>query len=118
MTLSLACRSAGGSMIRDIALRMLVAVFAAGAAIPASAESKTLRFMLQFSASNPLGQNVREFAREVEARTSGAVTIEPIDLQMLYGDNEVPWVVSTSVADMGLAPMTQYMAEVPAAGFL
>jgi len=106
----------GGSMMHVIALRMVVAILVVAAAIPAEAQTKTLRFLLQFSASNPLGRNVLEFVRDVETRTGGAVKIEPTDLQMLYGDNEVPWVVATSVADMGLAPLGQYLTDVPAAG--
>ncbi|MGH6814767.1 MAG: TRAP transporter substrate-binding protein DctP [Hyphomicrobiaceae bacterium] len=94
-----------------------VVMLAVTAAAASAGQTKTLRFMLQFSESNPLGRNILEFAREVETRTDGAVKIATTDMQMLYGDNEVPWVVGTNVADMGLAPLGQYLGDVPAAGF-
>src|SRR5262245_13410584 len=103
-------------MMHVISLRVLVAVFIVAQATLAMGQTKKLRFMLQFSASNPIGQNILEFIRDVETRTVGAVKLEPTDPQMLSGDNEVPWVVSTNMADMGLAPLGQYLMDVPAVG--
>jgi TRAP-type C4-dicarboxylate transport system substrate-binding protein len=55
------------------ALWLLAALAGVG---PASAHAETLRLGLPISLDSPAGLNIREFARQVQARTSGAISID------------------------------------------
>jgi C4-dicarboxylate-binding protein DctP len=102
--------------MRSRALSILVAFLYMAIAGVAAAQPKTLRLSLQVSASDPIGQNVTDFAREVEARTSGAVKIELHDKASLYEENEVVSAVSSGSVEMGAALLSQLAYDVPLAG--
>lgn len=91
------------------ALVSLVALVVAGLAVaaPAWAQSTTLRVSLPISPASPTGQNVLEFARQVQARTAGAVRIE-IDQTRGYGEHEVLGAVAAGAVEIGVTALNQF----------
>jgi TRAP-type C4-dicarboxylate transport system substrate-binding protein len=73
-----------------------------------------LRLQLPVAIDSPVGQNVRDFARQVEADSGGALVIE-IDSIKTYDENEVVSAVSAGAIDIGAAPLTQFAYDVPLA---
>jgi C4-dicarboxylate-binding protein DctP len=90
---------------------LLVALLCLAVAPAGRAEIHTLRLSLPISMDSPTGQNMREFARQVRARTSGALSIELQGLR--YQEHEiVPAVVSGEI-DIGATSLTQFTRDVP-----
>jgi C4-dicarboxylate-binding protein DctP len=80
------------------------------------AEDILLRITLQQPLSNPIGQNLQEFQRDVEAGTQGAIKVGIYDKAKFYLDYQVPEAVGSGAIEMGVAPLAQYSEDVPAAG--
>jgi C4-dicarboxylate-binding protein DctP len=78
-------------------------------------QTKTLRLNLPVSAGNPIGENILDFAREVERRTGGALRIAQSKTQR-YEDNEVISAVSSGAIEMGATSLNQFAFDVPLAG--
>jgi len=80
------------------------------------AQTKTLRLTVPVSAGNPISENIRDFQREVERRTGGAVKIALGDKALLYHDNEIVSAVSSGAIEMGATSLNQFAFDVPLAG--
>jgi C4-dicarboxylate-binding protein DctP len=81
-----------------------------------SADEVLLRISLQQSVSDPVGQNLSEFKREVETSTKAAVKVDIYDNAKFYLDYQVPEAVGSGAIEMGVAPLAQYATDIPAAG--
>jgi C4-dicarboxylate-binding protein DctP len=79
-------------------------------------QTKTLRLNLPASAGRPISENIRDFQREVERRSGGAMKIEIADKARLYEDNEVISAVSSGAIEMGATSLNQFAYDVPLAG--
>jgi C4-dicarboxylate-binding protein DctP len=88
---------------------------AAAPAKPAT-QTKTLRLNLPVSAGQPISENIRDFRREVERRSGGAIKIEIPEKTRLYEDNEVISAVSSGALEMGATSLNQFAYDVPLAG--
>ncbi len=100
-------------------LRLLAIVVALASQLlgePAAAEEVLLRITLQQPISNPIGQNLLEFKKEVEEKTKGTVKVDIFDKAKFYLDYQVPEAVSSGAIEMGVAPLAQYAEDIPAAG--
>jgi C4-dicarboxylate-binding protein DctP len=73
----------------------------------------TLRFSLPISLDSPTGQNIREFARQVQARTSGAVRIDVLDKDRSNEEHDVVTAVAKGEVEIGAAPLNQFAHDVP-----
>jgi C4-dicarboxylate-binding protein DctP len=82
----------------------------------ALAQTITLRMSLPISADSPIGQNIREFARQVEARTGGAVRIELQGGERRYEEHEVVAAVASGAIEIGATTLNQFAYDVPLAG--
>jgi C4-dicarboxylate-binding protein DctP len=100
-------RSALGALALLLALLELLAVPLA------HAQSVTLHLRLPISIDSPTGQNMREFARQVEARTSSAVRIAVEVAGRRYEDTEILPAVTSGAIEIGAAPLTQFTKDVP-----
>jgi C4-dicarboxylate-binding protein DctP len=106
------------AIARAHALFLLVAAVGLLALSPARAESTVLRFNLPISFDSPLGENIREFAVQVDARTSGALRIE-LAAEGRYEEHEAIGAVGKGAVEIGAAPLNQFSRDVPlAAAFL
>jgi C4-dicarboxylate-binding protein DctP len=85
-------------------------------ASPGFTEEVLLRITLHQPASSPIGQNLLEFKRDVEERTKGGLKISLYDKAEFYLDYQVPEAVGSGAIEMGVAPLAQYAADIPAAG--
>jgi C4-dicarboxylate-binding protein DctP len=83
---------------------------------PAFAQTTTLRLSLPISIDSPIGQNIRDFGREVEARTRGAVRIEFQGTDRRYEENEVVSAVASGAIQIGATTLNQFAYDVPLAG--
>jgi C4-dicarboxylate-binding protein DctP len=101
-----------------MAFRLLAAVAISSQLIASSvsAEEVLLRISLHQPASGPIGQNLMEFKRGVEKRTGGALKVRIYDKAEFYLDYQVPEAVGSGAIEMGVAPLAQYAADIPAAG--
>ena len=64
-----------GFQSASIALPLVLALLGLAGVAPASAQpTTTLRFSLPISPDGPTGQNIREFARQIQARTMPGMT--------------------------------------------
>jgi C4-dicarboxylate-binding protein DctP len=102
-----------------VRLRTFCLLFAALCAVgtpPAFAETTTLRMRLPISIDSHIGQNIRDFSREVEARTRGAIRIEYQGKDRNYEENEVVSAVSSGAIEIGATPLNQFAYDVPLAG--
>ncbi len=79
-------------------------------------QTKTLRLNLPISAGRPISENIRDFKREVEHRSGGAIKIEMPEKARLYEDNEVISAVSSGAIEMGATSLNQFAYDVPLAG--
>ncbi|HXE86098.1 MAG TPA: hypothetical protein VN524_04755, partial [Hyphomicrobiaceae bacterium] len=79
----------------------------------ARAQSVTLRLGLPISLDSPTGQNMREFARQVQARTSGALKVEVEGAGGRYEESEVLPAVTSGAVEIGATPLTQFTKDVP-----
>src|SRR5262245_9119679 len=94
-------------------LCLLLAVLCQAGAPPAQAETTTLRLGLPISVDSPTGQNIREFARQVAARTSGALKIELQGVGRRYEEHEVVAAVTTGKIEIGATPLVHFTRDVP-----
>jgi C4-dicarboxylate-binding protein DctP len=85
-------------------------------ASPALAQTTTWRMSLPISADNPIGQNIRDFARQVSVRTGGAVRIEVQDGDRRFEEHEVVAAVASGTVEMGATTLNQFAYDVPLAG--
>jgi C4-dicarboxylate-binding protein DctP len=81
----------------------------------AQAQKKTLWLNVPASAGNPISENIREFQREVERRTGGALEVATVGKMQLYEDNEVISAVSSGAIEMGATSLNQFAFDVPLA---
>ena len=79
----------------------------------ARAQSVTLRLGLPISLDSPTGQNMREFARQVQARTSGALKVEVAGAGGRYEESEILPAVTSGAVEIGATPLTQFTKDVP-----
>jgi len=105
-----------GMIVRSHAFRRLVAVLCLIGATPALAQTTTLSLSLPISIDSPIGQNIGEFGREVEARTRGALKIEFQGKDRAYEENEVVSAVASGAIQIGATPLNQFAYDVPLAG--
>jgi C4-dicarboxylate-binding protein DctP len=104
---------AASKALRSLAIALL-AGFCLGAA-PAAPAQTTLRIALPVSIDSPAGLNIREFARQVDARTSGAVRIELQGKGRSHEEHAVMYAVAAGTVEMGAAPLDQLAHQVPLA---
>lgn len=83
---------------------------------PALAQTTALRMSLPISADSPIGQGIRDFARQVGVRTGGAVRIEIEDKDRRYEEHEVVAAVASGTIQMGATTLNQFAYDVPLAG--
>jgi len=83
---------------------------------PASAQTAKLRVGLPISMDSAIGQNIREFARQVEARTGGTVKFELSVKDRLYDELGVLSGVTTGAIEIGATSLNQLAHYVPPAG--
>jgi C4-dicarboxylate-binding protein DctP len=89
-------------------LTLTLCLFNAG---DTQAAEAVLRLSVQQAASEPIGQNILSFKREVEAKTNGTVKIEIAGNGQIIPDHLVPEAVSKGSIEMGGAPLAQYAAK-------
>lgn len=100
-------RPAGGAFC------LLLAAFCLVGASTSRAQSVTLRLGLPISLDSPTGQNMREFARQVGARTSYALRIDLEGTERRYAEHEVLAAVASGTIEIGATPLTQFTKDVP-----
>jgi C4-dicarboxylate-binding protein DctP len=94
----------------------LLAVLCLVAMPEALAQTATLRLGLPIPTDSPTGENIREFARQVGARTGGALKIELQGKDRGYDERGVVSVVASGAIEMGATPISQFARDVPLAG--
>jgi C4-dicarboxylate-binding protein DctP len=102
-------------------MRLLVYLFFSivCAILPVSglrAGQTVLRLTLQQSVSDPIGQNIIGFKKEIEAKTNGSLKIEVLDKGQLYPDYQVPEAIGGGAVEMGVTQLAQYSQFVSVAG--
>jgi C4-dicarboxylate-binding protein DctP len=97
-------------------LCLLVALLCAAGAPRAFAQTPTLRLALPVSIDSPTGQNIREFAAQVEARTGIEIRIEVQGKHGRYDERGILSGVETGAIEMGATPLHQFVEDVPLAG--
>jgi C4-dicarboxylate-binding protein DctP len=97
------------------ALCLLVAVLCA-AYVPRARAQTTLHLALPIPADSPVGQNIRELARQLAARTDAAVKIEIEGNDQRFDEQGVVSAVSSGAIEMGATPLNQFAHDVPLAG--
>jgi C4-dicarboxylate-binding protein DctP len=95
------------------AFALLLAVLDFPSVPVARAQGITLRLGLPISIDSPTGQNMREFARQVDARTSGALRVEIQRAGRPYEESEVLPAVAAGTIEIGATPLTQFTKDVP-----
>jgi C4-dicarboxylate-binding protein DctP len=95
------------------ALCLLAVLLYLSGTSPARAQTTTLRLALPISIDSPTGQNMREFARQVAARTSGALKVELRAGDRRYEEHEVMPAVASGEIEIGTAPLVQFTRDVP-----
>jgi len=108
-------RLASGAVGRLVPV-LPVAVLCLIGAPPASSQTAKLRVSLPISIDSAIGQNIREFARQVEARTGGVVKFELQVKDRLYDELGVVSGVETGAIEIGATPLNQFAQYVPLAG--
>ena len=101
---------------RSIVLCLLIWTLCVAAVPRAHAQTTTLHLGLPISSDSPTGQNLREFARQVAARTSGVVRIEIEGENQRYDEGGVVSAVASGAIEMGAAPLSRFASDVPLAG--
>jgi len=96
-----------------VAIALLLALLDLLAPPAARAESVTLRLGLPISLDSPTGQNMREFARQLQARTSGALRVEIEGAGRRYQESEVLDAVRSGTIEIGTTPLTEFARDVP-----
>jgi C4-dicarboxylate-binding protein DctP len=92
---------------------LLLALLEVPAMSAARAQSVTLRLGLPISLDSPTGQNMREFARQVQARTSAALKVEIGGGSAPYEESEILPAVRSGAVEIGATPLTQFAKDVP-----
>ena len=95
---------------------LLLAYTAAPTRARAQAGATTLRLALPVAIDSPIGQNIRELARQLQARTDGAVRIEILSKDQAYDAQGVVSGVTSGAVEMGATPLSQLVVDVPLAG--
>jgi C4-dicarboxylate-binding protein DctP len=109
-----AALSGSGTVVRlSSAALWLLAALAFGGLAPAHAE--TLRLGLPVSVDSAAGLNITEFARQVEARTSGAVKVELRSGEPQQAEDEVLAEVASGNLEIGATTLNQVANDVPLA---
>ena len=103
-----------GAVGRLSAILPLVVLCSIGAPT-ASAQTTKLRVSLPISIDSAFGQNIREFARQVEARTGGTVEFELQPKDRLYDESGVVWGIATAGIEIGATSLNQFANYVPLA---
>jgi C4-dicarboxylate-binding protein DctP len=88
-------------------------LLAALLAVPPAHAQATLRLSLPISIDSPTGQNLREFARQVQARTGGALKIEFQAGHQRLKEHEVVSAVASGAIEIGAAPLGQLATDIP-----
>lgn len=99
-------------------MNKLVTGLASAAMLAAStlalhAADTTMRISLQLPLKSHLGQNVKMFKDEVEAKSNGEIAVEIYDSAQLYKDKEVPQAVGSGAIEAGVASLTRYVGDAP-----
>jgi C4-dicarboxylate-binding protein DctP len=92
-----------------------VAVLCLIGAAPAFSQTAKLRVSLPISIDSAIGQNIREFARQVEARTGGTVKFELQPNDRLYDESGIVWGIATAGIEIGATSLNQFANYVPLA---
>jgi len=104
------------TIVHQRAFCLLLALLCLVGAAPAFAKTTTLHLSLPISIESPIGQNIRDFAREVEARTRGAIRIEFQGKDRRFEVHEVVSAVASGAVQIGTAPLNQFAYDVPLGG--
>ena len=96
-------------------LRLLVALLCVAGMVSGCAETPSLRLGLPIAIDSPSGENIREFVRQVKARTGIAITIELQGKTGRYDERGIVAAVATGALEMGATPLTQFIDDVPLA---
>ena len=96
-------------------LCLLVATLCLIQARPALAQASKLQLGLPISIDSPTGQNIREFARQVEALTGGAIKIEIQGENQNFDERGLLTAVGSGTIAMGATPLNQFAGDVPLA---
>ncbi|MDQ2095618.1 TRAP transporter substrate-binding protein [Rhodalgimonas zhirmunskyi] len=89
------------------------AAFLAASSLALQAADTTMRISLQLPLKSHLGQNLKMFKDEVEAKSNGDIAVEIYDSAQLYKDKEVPQAVGSGAIEAGVASLTRYVGDVP-----
>ncbi len=92
---------------------LVSAAFVAACGVGAQAAETTMRISLQLPLKSHLGQNLKMFKEEVEAKSNGDIAVEIYDSAQLYKDKEVPQAVGSGAIEAGVASLTRYVGDVP-----
>jgi C4-dicarboxylate-binding protein DctP len=103
-----------GAVGRLSAILPVVVLCSIGAPTAAPQTTK-LRVSLPISIDSAIGQNIREFARQVETRTGGTVTFELQVNNRFYDELGVVWGVATAGIEIGATSLNQFAHYVPLA---
>jgi C4-dicarboxylate-binding protein DctP len=82
---------------------------------PAPACAETLRLGLPFSLDSPAGLNIREFAGQIQARTSGDIRIDLRGRERRQEEHEVLAEVASGNLEIGATTLNQVANDVPLA---
>ena len=93
-----------------------VAVLCLIGAPPVSSQTVKLRVSLPISFDSAIGQNIREFARQVEVRTGGTVKFELQVKDQFYDELGVVSGITTAGTEIGATSLNQFAHYVPLAG--
>ncbi len=92
---------------------LVSAAFVAAGCMGAQAAETTMRISLQLPLKSHLGQNLKMFKEEVEAKSNGDIAVEIYDSAQLYKDKEVPQAVGSGAIEAGVASLTRYVGDIP-----
>jgi C4-dicarboxylate-binding protein DctP len=107
---------AGAPRGRSVVLCLLIWVVCMAEVSRPHAQTSTFRLGLPVASDSPTGHNIREFARQVAARTGGAVKIEIQAQSQHYDEEGVLSAVASGALEMGATPLSRFARDVPLAG--
>jgi C4-dicarboxylate-binding protein DctP len=111
--------SAGRTIVRSHALYPLLAVTLCLSTGPRALAETVLRVNLPISIDSPVGENIRGFALQARAQTSGAIRIDIQDKEPRFEEHEVIAAVANEAVEIGATSLNQFAHDVPiAAAFL
>lgn len=79
-----------------------------------SVSAETIRVTLQLPETHSLGQNWKAFARIVEEKSGGDLTVQLFPSAQLFKDKEVPEAVGSGAVEAGSAFLGRFAGAVPA----